>query len=83
MGDVATDLCVDCPAWREQQWKSHSFEVGEPRWKKKTNQNDSAVLNFYRNWSHIHSRSENHAEKGKQIKMTQQFWIFIAALKLE
>ena len=22
------------PAWSEQQWKSHSLEVGEPRWKK-------------------------------------------------
>ena len=34
-GDVATVLCVDWwlawPAWSEQQWKSHSLDVGEPR----------------------------------------------------
>ena len=30
IGDVATVLCVDCSACKEQQWKSHSFEVGEP-----------------------------------------------------
>ena len=31
MGEVATVLCVALPACKEQQWKSHSFEVGEPR----------------------------------------------------
>ena len=32
-GDVATVLCEDWfawPAWSEQQWKSHSLEVGDP-----------------------------------------------------
>ena len=28
---MATVLCVALPACNEQQWKSHSLEVGEPR----------------------------------------------------
>ena len=31
IGEVATVLCVALPACNEQQWKSHSLEVGEPR----------------------------------------------------
>ena len=31
IGEVATVLCVALPACSEQQWKSHSLEVGEPR----------------------------------------------------